>query len=81
MMNEKMYLGWVTLPILGLSLANSFFFCTQFLKSDVPRETLGGERTTVNLIAQQPQHRQTRQIASRSQTPEECLRSGKCANS
>ncbi|MDJ0618600.1 MAG: hypothetical protein QNJ63_17960 [Calothrix sp. MO_192.B10] len=80
-MDGKIYLGWVTLPMLVLSLANSFFFCAQFLKSDVSGELLGGERTNFNLIAQQSQHWQTGQIASRSQTPEECLRSGKCANS
>ncbi len=68
-MNGKIYLGLVTLPMLLLSMGNSFFFYTQLLNND-----------RVNSLTKQPKHWQTEVIASRNEDRWQCLRSGRCTN-
>ncbi|MDJ0676376.1 MAG: hypothetical protein QNJ36_13485 [Calothrix sp. MO_167.B42] len=67
-MNGKIYLGLVTLPMLLLSMGNSFFFYTQLLNNEI------------NSLTAQPKHWQTQVVASRNEDRWQCLRSGRCTN-
>ncbi len=68
-MNGKIYLGWVALLMLVLSMGKGFFFYTQLKNNH-----------RLNSIMKQPKPWETELIASRNEDRWQCLRSGRCTN-